>query len=69
MTLMVDSTDNLEKVIADGMRTLLDEVEAIRNRNNYPLLLAVSRRVPHVIFWYKYTQASEKEREALEKLY
>ncbi len=68
MTLTVDSTDNLEKVIADGMHTLLDEVEAIRNRNNYPLLLAVSRRVPHVIFWYKYTQASEKEREALDKL-
>lgn len=66
MALTANTTQSLEKVIADGMHTLLDEIEAVRKRDKQPLVVTVSRRMPHIIFWYKETQATEDERKVLD---
>lgn len=68
MTLTAKSTESLERVITDGMLALLDEIVAIRNRDKHPLLVAVSRRMPHVLFWFKHVHATEEQRKIMDNV-
>lgn len=67
MPLTEEQTKNFEKVLADGMEALLDAILVVRKKNVEPILLTVSRRMPHVLFWYKYALASENQKKILDE--
>ena len=60
-------TKKFEQILAEGMCVLIDAILSIKKNNHEPILLTVSRRMPHVLFWYKYALATEEQRKILEE--
>ena len=67
MALTDEHTKNFEKILTEGMCVLIDTIISVKQRNLEPILLTISRRMPHVLFWYRYAFASEEQRRILEE--
>ena len=67
MSLTDEWTKKFEQILAEGMCVLIDAILSIRKNNHEPILLTVSRRMPHVLFWYRFAIASEEQRKILEE--
>lgn len=61
------STIDVEKLCADGLHAFVREVAQSKQNGNLPIILAVSRRMPHVLFWFKNTHATLEEKRTLEE--
>lgn len=65
MAVTAERTENFEKVLSDGFGALIDAVKKSRENGKTPVILAISRRMPHVLFWFRHTYASEEQKKIL----
>lgn len=68
MALTGTIAENLEQFLAKGVRQLISTIRDCKNRNEDVLLVTVSRRMPHILFWFKSCRATPQEREILEQV-
>lgn len=68
MTSIDKYNENFEKVLIEGMSRLIDAIVECHNRTVEPVLVAISRRMPHVLFWFKNVLATDEQRNILDKV-
>lgn len=66
MALTEKTAWGLEQSLADGMCSLINSITACRQRNEDVLIVTVSRRMPHILFWYKLCCATPEQRDVLD---
>lgn len=68
MALTETTAGNLEQFLAEGVYKLINTIRDCKNRNEEVLLVTVSRRMPHILFWYKSCRATQQERDILDQV-
>lgn len=59
---------DLKNSLSRGVNELISAILDCIKRNEIVILVAVSRRMPHILLWYKLCRATPQEREILEQV-
>lgn len=61
------SSFNPESICIKGLSRLVKAIVDSKTSNKTPIVLTISRRMPHILFWYKNTYASEEQKRILDE--
>ncbi len=67
MAFDLDVSKEYENIMKEGMHTLVDKINDCLLEGTHPILLAISRRMPHILYWYIRCFATSEEKEILDK--
>lgn len=56
-----------ERICINGLSRLVKAIVDSKSGNKTPIVLTISRRMPHILFWYKNTYASEEQKRILDE--
>lgn len=65
---MTSASNDFEKVVSKLMAKLLDDINKNKDCGHKPLIMTVSRRMPHILFWYKECIASPEVKTQIDRL-
>lgn len=61
----VKTSLDLEALCSNGLSTLIAAISKSKQNGHTPMVLAISRRMPHILSWFKNTLASDQQKSIL----